>query len=223
LDAEARFRQQAPVIKVKKRFKLPLLLRGAYLLPTAVRDSGAAKQAGSEMWKTWRISSFNGTLLATYFVPSWAMVAFSIITSPVHGLYERPNISVALFISDHLHLAGLSTVRVAWLLALGRLTVVAFFVLFVLSLTVPGVRKSGGHREALGISVGMASLISFVCMMMAAQVGETAALRLHATELLMLLGGGIVLLLEGPATAQAQLHPAPAKLDLQHPELLSHR
>ena len=75
------------------------------------------------MSSNWRISSFNGALLALYFIPTWTIIAFQIIVSPIHGLYERPSISVALFISDHLHLAGVATVRLAWLLALGRLTV----------------------------------------------------------------------------------------------------
>jgi len=79
------------------------------------------------MSTNWRISSFNGALLAAYFIPTWTIVAFKIMISPIHGLYERPNISVALFISDHLQLAAMTTVRVAWLLALGKLTVVAFF------------------------------------------------------------------------------------------------
>ena len=54
----------------------------------------------------WRISSFNGALLAAYFIPTWTIVAFKIMISPIHGFYERPNISVALFVSDHLQLAG---------------------------------------------------------------------------------------------------------------------
>jgi len=70
----------------------------------------------------WRISSFNGALLAAYFIPTWTIVAFKIMISPIHGLYERPNIAVALFISDHLQLAAMTTVRFAWLLALGKLT-----------------------------------------------------------------------------------------------------
>jgi hypothetical protein len=37
----------------------------------------------------WRISSFNGALLAAYFIPTWTIVAFKIIISPIHGLYER--------------------------------------------------------------------------------------------------------------------------------------
>ncbi len=53
--------------------------------------------------------------------------------SPLHGLYERPNISVALFVSDHLQFAAMTTVRFAWLLALGKLTVVAFFATFCFS------------------------------------------------------------------------------------------
>ena len=83
------------------------------------------------MSTNWRISSFNGALLAAYFIPTWTIIAFKIMVSPIHGLYERPSISVALFISDHLQLSGMATVRFAWLLALGRMTVVAFFAVFL--------------------------------------------------------------------------------------------
>jgi hypothetical protein len=152
----------------------------------------------------WRISSFNGALLAAYFIPSWSIIAFNIMISPVHGLYERPNISVALFISDHLQLAGMATVRVAWLLALGRMTVVAFFALSLVFLVRAAIRKSGGGNEALGMALAIGSVISFASMVMASKVGETEALRLHATELLMLLGNAIVLLVEQPAKPQAQ-------------------
>ena len=123
--------------------------------------------------------------------------------SPIHGLYERPNISVALFISDHLQLAALNTVRFAWLLALGKLTVVAFFALFVVLITRASIRKTGGCDEALGIALAIGSLISFASMVLASQVGESAALRLHATELLLLLGTAIVLVVERPAQPQA--------------------
>jgi len=156
------------------------------------------------MFSNWRISSFNGALLAAYFIPSWTIIAFNIMISPVHGLYERPNISVALFVSDHLQLAGMATVRVAWLLALGRMTVVAFFALSLVFLVRAAIRKSGGGNEALGVALAIGSVISFASMVMASQVGETEALRLHATELLMLLGTAIVLLVESPAKPQAQ-------------------
>jgi len=150
------------------------------------------------MSTNWRISSFNGALLASYFIPTWTIVAFKIIISPIHGFYERPNIAVALFVSDHLQLAGMATVRLAWLLALGKLTVVAFFAIFLLLLTRPSIRKNGGCNEALAMALAIGSLISFASMMMASSVGETAALKLHATELLMLLGTAIVMVFEAP-------------------------
>ena len=150
------------------------------------------------MSTNWRISSFNGALLASYFIPTWTIVAFKIIISPIHGFYERPNIAVALFVSDHLQLAGMATVRLAWLLALGKLTVVAFFAIFLILLTRPSIRKSGGSNEALAMALAIGSVISFASMMMASQVGETAALKLHATELLMLLGTAIVMVFEAP-------------------------
>ena len=153
----------------------------------------------------WRISSLSGAMLAAYFIPTWAMVAFRIMISPIHGFYERPNISVALFISDHLQLAGMTTVRFAWLLALGRLTVVAFFATFVFLLTRASIRRTGGCGEALGMALAIGSVISFASMVMASQVGEPEALRLHATELLMLLGTAIVLLVERPVEPRSSV------------------
>ena len=168
------------------------------------------------MTTNWRISSFSGALLAAYFIPTWTMVAFRIMVSPIQGLYERPNVAVGLFISDHLQLAALPTVRMAWLLALGKLTVVAFFSIFLALLTWPKTRKSGGSDEPLTMALVIGSVISFASMLMASQVGETAALRLHATELMMLLGTAILLLVERPT-------PVRTDLALEHPELAENR
>src|SRR4051812_18770502 len=83
----------------------------------------------------WRISTFNGALLAAYFIPTWAIVAFKIMASPIDGFYERPNISVALYISDYLHMGETGMARAALLLALGKVTVVALFAVFVALIT----------------------------------------------------------------------------------------
>jgi hypothetical protein len=175
------------------------------------------------MSTNWRISSFNGALLAAYFIPTWTIVALKIMISPIHGLYERPTISVALFVNDHLQLAAMGSVRSAWLLALGRLTMVAFFAVFVVFLTRPSIRKAGGCDEALGIALAIGSVISFASMLMASQVGETAALKLHATELLLLLGTAVVLLAERPAEPQTERSAAGGELSHQQPQLLNDR
>jgi hypothetical protein len=175
------------------------------------------------MSTNWRISSFNGALLAAYFIPTWTIVAFNIMVSPIHGLYERPSISVALFISDHLQLASMTTVRFAWLLALGRLTVVAFFAIFLLFIIRASLRKIGGCEEALAMALSIGSVISFASMVMASQVGETAALKLHATELLMLLGTAIVLLVERPAQPEIDRSVTSVDLALQQPQLVNNR
>jgi hypothetical protein len=154
------------------------------------------------MSKNWRISSFSGMVLAAYFIPTWAVIAYRIMVSPVQGLFERPSVSVALFVSDHLQLAATTTVRLAWLLALGRLTVVAFFAIFVVFAARGLIRKTGGSGEALAIALAIGSVISFASMILASKVGETEALRLHATELLMMLGTAVVMLFEGPAQPQ---------------------
>src|SRR5262245_6930575 len=119
------------------------------------------------MATNWRISSFNGALLAAYFIPTWTIQAFNIMVSPIHSFYERPNVSAAFFASDHLHFAANGMVRTAWMLALGRITVVAFFAIFLMLLTRASVRKSGGCNEALAIALGLGSLICFAMMIMA--------------------------------------------------------
>jgi hypothetical protein len=162
------------------------------------------------MSTSWRISSFNGVLLAAYFIPTWTIVAFNIMVSPIHSLFERPSIAVGLFITDHLHLAATGAVRAAWLLALGRLVVVAFFAIFVVLAFTPKIRKLGGCNEALSIALGIGCLISFVSMLLASLAGEGGALRLHASELLVMLGTVVVLTLERPAEPQAEALPASA-------------
>src|SRR5262245_49648988 len=109
---------------------------------------------GSDMAKNWRISSLSGALLAAYFIPAWTVAALRIIVSPIHGLYERPNISFALFITDNLQLTTMATVRFAWLLALGRITVVAFLVVFLVFAIRAAFRKGGGSHEALAMALG---------------------------------------------------------------------
>ena len=172
------------------------------------------------MLGNWRIGSVNGVVLAAYFIPAWTLIAFNIMVAPVHGLYERPSVAVALFISDQLQMSGMGTVRAAWLLALGRFIVVAFFAIFLALLSIPRVRKAGGSDEALGIALLIGSLMSFASMVMASKVGETAALRLHATELMLLLGAAIVLLIGRPARRPVE---ATASLAFEQAELLHNR
>ena len=175
----------------------------------------------------WRISTFNGALLAAYFVPTWTIVAFKIAVSPVHGFYERPNISVALYLSDTLQVAATDLTRFAWLLALGRLTVAAFFIVFLVQIARPAMRKAGECDEALGIALGIGSLISFASMVMASQVGETAALRSarDRTAAAARHGDRIAGRAAGSAerAAPARVDDSAADLSLQQPQLLNNR
>jgi hypothetical protein len=169
------------------------------------------------MATNWRITSFSGVLLAAYFIPTWAIIAYRIVMSPVRGLYERPSVSIALYASDHLQLASMTTVRFAWLLALGRLTVVAFFALFLLLAARAAIRKTGSGDEAMAIALGIGSIISFASMIMASQVGEIEALRLHASELLVMLGTAVVMVFDRPV--RPQVTAVSQDLALQQAEL----
>jgi hypothetical protein len=62
-------------------------------------------------------------------------------------------------------------------------------------------------------------------MVMAAHFGEAAAVRLHATELLLLLGTAIVLVVERPAKAESEpeAESMTCELALEQPQLLHDR
>jgi len=161
----------------------------------------------------WRISSISGVLLAGYFVPTWAAIAWQFIMSPVRGLFERPSVSLALYVTDYLQLPTMTAVRFAWLLAIGRLTVVAFFALFVVLFARGVIRRRSGGGEALAIALAVGSVISFASMLMASQVGEIEALRLHASELLVMIATGIVMLFDTPTQTQAVAVPSESALE----------
>jgi len=155
--------------------------------------------------KEWRLGIFNGVMLACYFIPTWTISAFKIAMSPVRGMYEPANIAPAMFVSDHLSWSALGLARFAWLFALSKFLVAAFFLTFLLLVIREALSRKRGAEEALAFALTLGSLISFSSMLAASYVGEAAAVRLHATELMMLLAAGIVLLVEGGVRESAKV------------------
>ncbi|CAN5378470.1 hypothetical protein BH10PSE11_BH10PSE11_21600 [soil metagenome] len=156
------------------------------------------------MSKDWRISTFNGVLLACYFIPSWTISAMKIWISPIRGFYDRTNISAALYVSDFMILPAMGTIRLAWLLALSKLIVAAFFFVFLLLVIRAAIRNKGGADEALAFALGLGAFISMAGLIAASKVGELAALQLHASEALLLIGAAIVLIIDTDPAAKRQ-------------------
>lgn len=141
------------------------------------------------MAQGWRITTINGLLLALYFVPVWTASAFKIVIFPIRGIYEKTNVGLALYVNDAFQLSMLGTVRFAWLLVLAKFVVVAYFLLFAaLTFRLEGGKRAAGD-EALAFALLLGSCLSIASMLAASSVGEAAAVRLHATESLLLLAG----------------------------------
>lgn len=153
------------------------------------------------MSRDWRISTFNGVLLASYFIPSWTISAMKIWVSPIRGLYDRSNIGPAMYVSDFVNLSALGTIRFAWMLALGKVMVAAFFLVFLLLIIREAIRKKGSSNEALGFALGLGAFISMASLIAASKVGEQAALHLHASEALLLLGATVLLVIDNDRKA----------------------
>lgn len=165
------------------------------------------------MYNDWRISTYNGVLLACYFIPSWVLSAMKIWVSPIRGFYDRTNIAAAMYASDFLSLSSIDTIRLAWLLALGKVIVAAFFLVYLLLVIRAAIRNKGGADEALAFALGLGAFISMASLIAASKVGELAALRLHASESLLLIGAAIILIVDTDpqvmASRKKQTSPEP--------------
>lgn len=171
------------------------------------------------MSKDWRISTFNGVLLACYFIPSWTISAMKIWISPIRGFYDRTNIATAFYVSDFMTLTSMGTIRVAWLLALSKVIVAAFFLVFLVMVVRAAIRNKGGADEALAFALGLGAFISMASLIAASKVGEMAALRLHASEALLLIGAAILLIIDTDSAAERKSETAEAAVP--HHGLLS--
>jgi xanthine/uracil/vitamin C permease (AzgA family) len=167
------------------------------------------------MAKDWRISTFNGVLLASYFIPSWTMSAMKIWVSPIRGLYDRSNIGPAMYVSDFMTLSALGTTRFAWMLALGKVMVAAFFLVFLLLIIREAILKKGSSDEALGFALGLGAFVSMASLIAASKVGEQAALHLHASEALLLLGATILLVIDNDKKASTSIGNVAAEMPSQ--------
>lgn len=167
----------------------------------------------------WRISTINGALLACYFIPSWTISAIKIWISPIRGFYDRSNIAVAMYVSDYVSLPAVGSIRIAWLLALGKVTVAAFFLVFLLLIIRAALRRKGGCEEALSFALGLGAFISMASLIAASKVHELAALRLHSSESLLLIGAAILLIVDTDPEAKTATESVPSAMP--HHGLLS--
>ena len=160
---------------------------------------------------SWRVATANAMLLACYLVPAWAWSVWKIWVAPMHGLFDDANLGAAIFATNILQLAPPDVVRFAMLIALLKFTVVVFFLAFVVfSLSSLEHEREEG-RDLLHVGLTLASVISFVSTLLAWRFGEAEALRLHATETLMILSAAIVVIVDVPRSPAAEV-PAPAEL-----------
>lgn len=162
---------------------------------------------------TCRISTANGVLLAVYLVPAWLISALHIYNNPARGLFNTANIAFTTFAANYLHLDPEGLMRFALFVALVKITVIFFFACFV-SLSVLGDETHSGDRdELLHFGLALASAVSIFSMLTAYRYGEAEALKLHATETLLIVAAAVVAIIDVPrpqADIPVSVQPAEA-------------
>jgi hypothetical protein len=154
-----------------------------------------------------RLGAVNAALISLYFAPVWGIDAMRALTSPYYGFRDRAHAAVvgyyrALFDLD---LDGLA--RVSNALSGIKLVIAAGFVAYLIDFARAFVVDREPNRETLDAVLALAGTAIILWAWPALASGDGTLIRLVATQLLLLTGAMIVIVVERRAEPAVERSP----------------
>ena len=143
-----------------------------------------------------RLGPANLALLALYFAPVWGAEALRALTSPYGGFEERAHATAATAIGRLLDLRLDGLMHAANLLAGIKLVIAAGFLAYAIEFARAFVVGREVNRETLEFVLMLAAGAMAVWAMPALAVADAGLIRLHATELVLVAGAVVVIVIE---------------------------
>ncbi len=171
-----------------------------------------------------RLGLVNFALVSAYFVPAWGHDALRVLTSPFNGFEHRAHAVAAIYFRELFDLGLIGLVRVSELLAGLKLVIAAAFVAYLIEFARALATRREPNRETVDVVLLLALATAMLWMLPALKLGDADLIRLQATQLLLLLGAAVVIMVErqieqaraaraatiadqqAPATAAASAH-----------------
>jgi hypothetical protein len=143
-----------------------------------------------------RLGTVNAALISLYFIQVWGVDAIRALRSPFYGFEDHLHGVAAAYFRTlfDLHLNGL--VRVSIALASVKLIVAVGFLAYLIDIARALVIRREPNRETLDIVLVLASAAVALWAWPAVASGDDGLIRLTATQLLLVSGAMIVLLVE---------------------------
>jgi hypothetical protein len=142
------------------------------------------------------IGSVNAALVSIYFSIAWGGQAYAALTSPFMGLDDPAHWTAAAYFRDWLELRAGELMAAGRVLAGVKLAVAASFAAFLMLFAGGMIVGREPTREIIETVLTLAVIGILIFAVPALADGDAGLTRLYATELLMVIGAAIVLIVE---------------------------
>jgi hypothetical protein len=156
----------------------------------------AGRHREAAMRSSTRLGAANLALLSVYFVPFWGRDAIRALVSPYSGFEDRAHAAAAVYFRQFFDLGLDALVRTSNVLAGIKLVIVAGFVAYAIEYARSLVTGRDVDRETVDVVLALAVAGIVIWALPAMALDEGVLVRLYATQLLMVAGAVIVVVVE---------------------------
>jgi hypothetical protein len=143
-----------------------------------------------------RLGPSNLALLSLYFAPVWGIDAMRALMSPLCGLDDRAHAAAAIYVGQLFDLRLDGLMRTANALAGIKLVIAAGFLAYVIEFARALVVGREVNRETLNVVLMLAAGAILVWAMPALAFEDAGLIRLHATQLVLVAGAAVMIVIE---------------------------
>lgn len=163
------------------------------------------------------LGAVNLALLAFYFIPAWGRSAVWALTSRYNGLDDRIHATTVIYFRNLLDLDYYGLVVTSHVVAGIKLVIAAAFIAYLIEFARAWTIRREADRDTIDLVLILAAAGIFVGILAALALGEAALVRLYATQMMLVAGAIMVVVVErhvtpepGPAQAAAAENDAEA-------------
>lgn len=142
------------------------------------------------------LGAVNLALVSLYFFPVWGREAVRVLISPYNALEDRAHAAAAIYFRNLFDFGINGLVLTSHVLAGIKLVIAAAFVSYLIEFARAWVMRREADRKTIDVVLLLAVADVLVCLVPALAFGDAAMVLLHASQLLLLAGAIIVIMVE---------------------------
>jgi hypothetical protein len=143
-----------------------------------------------------RLGLVNLALVSLYFIPVWGHEALRALISPYGGFENAAQAAAASYFREVLNLGLSGLMRASEILAVVKLVIAAAFTAYLIELARALLRRREPNQETVDIALVFALVAIPFWLVPTLTLDDPAALRLQATQFLLLMSAAIVIVVE---------------------------